>query len=65
MVKGDLPGYGTVWCHPEGIANILSLARVADKKTEGSKDRLYRITHDSCTLKLEHKPTLLQNFFTL
>jgi len=22
--KGDLKGYGTVWYHPEGIANILS-----------------------------------------
>mgnify|MGYP004197791961 CR=1 FL=1 len=25
---GDLPGYGTVWFHPDGIANILSLAKV-------------------------------------
>ena len=25
---GDLPGYGTVWYHPDRIANILSLARV-------------------------------------
>jgi hypothetical protein len=25
---GTLPGYGTVWYHPTGIANILSLARV-------------------------------------
>ena len=25
---GDLPGYGTVWFYPGGIANILSLARV-------------------------------------
>ena len=23
---GDLPGYGTVWFHPSGIANILSLS---------------------------------------
>ena len=22
----DLPGYGAVWFHPEGIANILSLS---------------------------------------
>ena len=27
---GDLPGYGTVWLHPNGIANILSLARVCE-----------------------------------
>jgi hypothetical protein len=25
---GDFPGYGTVWYHPDGISNILSLARV-------------------------------------
>ena len=30
---GDLPGYGTVWLHEGGIANILSLARVKDKFT--------------------------------
>jgi hypothetical protein len=28
---GDLPGYGEVWYHPNGIANILSLTRVKDK----------------------------------
>jgi hypothetical protein len=27
---GDLPRYGEVWYHPNGIANILSLARVKD-----------------------------------
>jgi hypothetical protein len=25
---GELAGYGQVWYHPKGIANILSLARV-------------------------------------
>ena len=35
---GELPGYGTVWFHPDGIANILSLARVKTK---------YRVTFDS------------------
>ena len=35
---GELPGYGTVWFHPDGIANILSLSRVRTK---------YRITFDS------------------
>jgi hypothetical protein len=35
---GDLAGYGTVWYHPTGIANILSLSRV--KKN-------HRITYDS------------------
>jgi hypothetical protein len=28
---GDLAGYGTVWFHKDGIANILSLARVKEK----------------------------------
>jgi hypothetical protein len=36
---GDLPGYGQVWYHPSGIANILSLKRV--------KSRGHRITYDS------------------
>jgi len=36
--KGDLKGYGTVWLHPEGIANILSLSNVSKK---------YRVTYDS------------------
>jgi hypothetical protein len=35
---GDLPGYGEVWYHPKGIANILSLARVKDR---------HRVTFDS------------------
>ena len=35
---GDFPGYGTVWFHPGGIANILSLARVKEKN---------RVTFDS------------------
>jgi hypothetical protein len=36
---GDLPGYGQVWYHPNGIANILSLKRV--------KSRGHRVTYDS------------------
>ena len=35
---GDLPRYGTVWYHPDGIANILSLSKVKEK---------YRVTFDS------------------
>jgi hypothetical protein len=31
--------YGTIWHHPHGIANILSLSRV--------KDRGYHVTYDS------------------
>jgi len=36
--KGDLKGYGTVWYHPDGIANILSLHNVQKK---------YKVTYDS------------------
>ena len=35
---GELPGYGTVWFHQDGIANILSQSRVKTK---------YRIAFDS------------------
>jgi hypothetical protein len=28
---GDLPGYGPVWYHPNGIANIISLARMKER----------------------------------
>ena len=46
---GDLPGYGTVWFHPDKITNILSLSRVKTK---------YRITFDSDTTNefIVHKP---------
>ena len=37
-MKGDLRGYGTVWYHPNGISNILSLNNVHKK---------YRVTFDS------------------
>ena len=36
---GDLAGYGTVWYHPNGIANILSLSRV--------REHGYHVTYDS------------------
>ena len=35
---GNCPGYGTVWYHPDRIANILSLSKVKDK---------YQVTFDS------------------
>ena len=37
-LQGDLPGTGTVWFHPGGMANILSLSKVAEK---------YRVSYDS------------------
>jgi hypothetical protein len=43
MVKtttvGDLPGYGTIWYHESGVANILSLSRVINSG--------YRVVYDS------------------
>jgi len=36
--KGDLKGYGTVWYHLDGIANILSLNNVKKK---------YKVTYNS------------------
>ena len=37
-IVGDLPGYGTVWYHPTGIANILSLSCAIN---------IFTVTYDS------------------
>jgi len=29
--KGDLKGYDTIWCHPTGLASILSLNNIRKK----------------------------------
>jgi hypothetical protein len=44
---GDLPGYGTVWYHPKGIANILSLNKVKEKYlvTYNSRDGNAFVVH--------------------
>ena len=42
---GDLPGFGEVWYHPGGIANILSLALVK---------KHFRITFDSHSDNISH-----------
>jgi Reverse transcriptase (RNA-dependent DNA polymerase)/Zinc knuckle len=45
---GDFDRYGTVWYHPEGIANVLSLAKVKSKysvtydSTEGNKFQVHK-----------------------
>jgi len=46
-LQGNLPGYGTVWFHPDGIANILSLTRVKYKYpvTYDAQCRWKRISH--------------------
>ena len=36
-LQGDLPEYGTLWFQPEGIVNILSFSKVADR---------YRVPYD-------------------
>ena len=53
---GDLPGYGTVWYHPNGIANILSLSKVKEK---------YRVTYDSDNnnQSIVHRPDGTQRIF--
>jgi hypothetical protein len=35
---GELPGYGTIWFHPHGIANIIALTNMKRK---------YRVSYDS------------------
>ena len=45
-VVGDLGNYGEAWYHPNGIANILSLAKVKKK---------FRLTFDSSDRKM-HLP---------
>jgi hypothetical protein len=44
---GDLPGYGTVWYHPKGIANILLLHKVKEKYlvTNNSRDGNAIVVH--------------------
>ena len=53
---GDLPGYGTVWYHLNGIANILSLSKVKEK---------YRVNYDSDNNNqfIVHRPDGTQRIF--
>ena len=48
-MNGQLEDYGLVWCHPEEITNVLSLARVIE---------LYPVTYSSKTDNnfVVHKP---------
>ena len=52
----DLPGYGTVWYHPDGIANIPFLSKVKEK---------YRVTFDSDVNNqfIVHRPDGTQRVF--
>ena len=51
---GDLPGYGTVWYLPNGIANILSLANVTDNfrvTLDSSVDNAFRVHKTDGTVR--------------
>ena len=59
---GDLPGYPSpVWCHPGGIANILSLHRVSKHcrvEHDGSKETAsFQVTKQDGTV-LQFKPSV-------
>lgn len=54
--KGDLPGFGQVWYHPQSIANILSFAEVEDS---------CRITYDQHKHAFYVKTVVLAICFTL
>ena len=53
---GDVHGYGTVWYHPNGIANILSLSQVKDQ---------HQATYDSRSWNafVVHKPDISTRTF--
>lgn len=53
---GTLKGYGSVWYHPDAIANILSLSNVQDK---------FRVTYDSSrgNCFIVHRPDGTQRVF--
>jgi hypothetical protein len=57
---GELAGYGTVWYHPSGIANILSLARVREKGFKvqyDDKNNIFLITNsDGKTRTFQQSP---------
>ena len=53
---GDLPGYGTVWYHANGIANILSLSRVREKgyviNYSSNAGNVFRVTNNTGKIHL-------------
>ena len=64
-MKGTFPGYGSVWCHPEAITDVLSQSRVEDlgyhithqrgsHKVSGPKGHVIfkRIPEGLCALRL-------------
>lgn len=57
----NLPGYGIVWYHPDGIANILSLARVKVKRfavtNDSAKGNHFKVVTLAGTVRLSFKPS--------
>ena len=54
-MKGTVPGYGEVWYHQKGIANILSLAKVAKTrvvKYNSQEGNRFEVTKNDGTLKM-------------
>lgn len=54
-LMGTLPGYGDVWYHPTGIANILSLAKVAKTRlvTYNSQDgNAFHVTRNNGSTRI-------------
>jgi hypothetical protein len=54
-LRGTLPGYGEVWYCPNGIANILSLARVAKTrlvKFDSTNGNQFEVTKDDGSMRI-------------
>jgi hypothetical protein len=54
-LRGTVPGYGEVWYCPDGIANILSLARVAKTrlvKFDSTHGNQFEVTKDDGTTRI-------------
>jgi len=56
---GDLAGYGTVWYHRLGIANILSLAKV-----KGESDVRFNSGERNC-FEVEKKTEVVEKWFSI
>jgi hypothetical protein len=53
-LQGELPGYGTVWFHKDGIANILALSKTAAKHRvtyKNGKGNKFKVHKDDGTTR--------------
>ena len=55
---GDIPGYGTVWCHKDAITNIISMGQAV-------KSGKFEITLENDSFKMRNKETGKVTVFTL